>query len=327
MANWNNPTISSVYSNLITEVDARLDDCALQFPSTGTYSNLPTGTISFRSDKWQKWNGSAWADLATTYAISITGTASNITGTLAVAKGGTNITSYTVGDILYASAATTISKLAAAASGNVLLTNGVGVAPSWGKVGLATHVSGTLPVANGGTGVVTLTGIVKGNGTGAFSSAVAGTDYLAAGVNNTGNLAMNGSITTGTGLTVTSGGISVTSGNLTLTSGSLTMSNGNLSVAGSITSSGAITAYSDARLKSDVVQITDALDLVQNLRGVKYIKNGVREIGVIAQEIETVLPEVVLDGEYKSVAYGNIIAVLIEAIKELNKKVDRSHGH
>ena len=48
----------------------------------------------------------------------------------------------------------------------------------WGKVGLTTHVSGTLAVGNGGTGATTLTGILKGNGTSAFTAATAGTDYL-----------------------------------------------------------------------------------------------------------------------------------------------------
>jgi hypothetical protein len=80
------------------------------------------------------------------------------TGQLAVGRGGTGIASYAVGDIVYASAGTTLSKLAAVATGNVLISGGVTTAPSWGKVGLTTHVSGTLPVANGGTGTTTSTG-------------------------------------------------------------------------------------------------------------------------------------------------------------------------
>lgn len=79
-------------------------------------------------------------------------TLNNIGGTLGVSKGGTNITSYAIGDILYASGATTLSKLADVATGNALISGGVGVAPSWGKIGLATHISGTLAIANGGTG-------------------------------------------------------------------------------------------------------------------------------------------------------------------------------
>lgn len=78
--------------------------------------------------------------------------------TIAVNKGGTGLTSYTIGDIVYASGATTLASLADVATGNVLLSGGVGAAPSYGKVGLTTHVSGTLPVANGGTGVTSSTG-------------------------------------------------------------------------------------------------------------------------------------------------------------------------
>jgi hypothetical protein len=78
--------------------------------------------------------------------------------TIAVNKGGTGLTSYTVGDIVYASASTTLAKLAGVATGNALISGGIGAAPSYGKIGLTTHVSGTLPVANGGTGVTTSTG-------------------------------------------------------------------------------------------------------------------------------------------------------------------------
>jgi hypothetical protein len=73
-------------------------------------------------------------------------------GAVGAAGGGTGITSYTIGDIVYASGTTTLSKLADVATGNALISGGVGAAPSYGKIGLTTHVSGTLPLANGGTG-------------------------------------------------------------------------------------------------------------------------------------------------------------------------------
>jgi hypothetical protein len=69
--------------------------------------------------------------------------------------GGTGQTSYAVGDILYANTTTSLAKLADVATGNALISGGVGVAPSWGKIGLTTHVSGTLGVTNGGTGTAT----------------------------------------------------------------------------------------------------------------------------------------------------------------------------
>ncbi len=75
---------------------------------------------------------------------------------VAAGFGGTGQMTYTIGDILQASATTTLSKLAAVATGNVLISGGVGTVSSWGKVGLATHVSGTLPIANGGTNLTAL---------------------------------------------------------------------------------------------------------------------------------------------------------------------------
>lgn len=82
-----------------------------------------------------------------------TSLATGSSGVLPASSGGTGISSYTVGDLLYASAATTLSKLADVATGNVLLSGGVATAPAWGKVTLTAHVSGILPVANGGTGL------------------------------------------------------------------------------------------------------------------------------------------------------------------------------
>jgi hypothetical protein len=82
------------------------------------------------------------------------------------ATGGTGQTSYTIGDILYASGTTALSKLAGVATGNALISGGIGVAPSYGKIGLTTHVSGVLPIANGGTnsstGVDLSTALVTG---------------------------------------------------------------------------------------------------------------------------------------------------------------------
>lgn len=67
-------------------------------------------------------------------------------------QGGTGFASYTVGDFLFANTTTTLAKLADASTGNALISGGVGVAPSYGKIGLTTHVTGTLPATNGGTG-------------------------------------------------------------------------------------------------------------------------------------------------------------------------------
>jgi hypothetical protein len=92
---------------------------------------------------------------------------------------------------------------------------------------------------------------------------------------------------------------------------------------GNFTATGDVTAFSDARLKTNVTTFSNALEAVSKMRGVRYEKNGRTGVGVIAQEIEEILPEVVNNaGEYKSVAYGNIVGVLIEAIKELHAEIE-----
>jgi hypothetical protein len=123
-----------------------------------------------------------------------------VTGTLAATNGGTGQSSYAIGDILYASTTTALSKLADVATGNALISGGVGVAPSWGKIALTTHVSGTLPVANGGTGLTAGTsgGVLAFTSTGVLASSGALT--LNAIVVGGGAGAAPSTITTGTGV-------------------------------------------------------------------------------------------------------------------------------
>jgi hypothetical protein len=90
---------------------------------------------------------------------------------------------------------------------------------------------------------------------------------------------------------------------------------------------GNVTAYSDARVKTNIKTIDNALLKVLALRGVTYnrtdLEDKSEQIGVIAQEIKEILPQVVqeTDGRY-SVAYGNIVGVLIEAIKEQQLQIE-----
>lgn len=95
--------------------------------------------------------------------------------TILATKGGTGQTSYAVGDILYASTTTALSKLADVATGNALISGGVSTAPSWGKIALTTHVSGVLPVANGGTNASTASITSFNNITGYTASGATGT--------------------------------------------------------------------------------------------------------------------------------------------------------
>jgi hypothetical protein len=102
---------------------------------------------------------------------------------------------------------------------------------------------------------------------------------------------------------------------------------GSISVSGSITATGDITAYSDAHLKTDIETIVGALDRVRSLRGVVFTRRdtGSRGIGLVAQELAPIVPEAVMthDDGLLSVAYGNLVGVLIEAVKDLAEKVER----
>jgi hypothetical protein len=95
---------------------------------------------------------------------------------------------------------------------------------------------------------------------------------------------------------------------------------------GDVTFSGNVVAYSDSRLKKNISRLENSLNIVNQLRGISYqrIETEEKNIGLVAQEVEQVLPEVVTkdkDG-YLGISYSNIVAVLIEAIKELDAKVE-----
>lgn len=111
------------------------------------------------------------------------------TGQLAATRGGTGYGSYTVGDMLYADSTTSLARLADVATGNVMLSGGVSTAPSWGKVGLTTHVSGVLPIANGGTNSNTTLNngrVMVSNGGAIVERAALSTDTLLVGNATTG---------------------------------------------------------------------------------------------------------------------------------------------
>jgi len=102
-----------------------------------------------------------------------------------------------------------------------------------------------------------------------------------------------------------------------------------LDMAGNLTTAGNVTAYSDIRLKENIKVIPNALAKVQKIRGVTFTRNDTDDAemlhaGVIAQEVEAVLPEVVSEDAsgIKNVAYGNMVALLIEAIKEQQTQID-----
>jgi len=107
-----------------------------------------------------------------------------------------------------------------------------------------------------------------------------------------------------------------------------------MSGAGAATFNNDVTAFSDKRLKTDIKPITNSLDKVMQMQGVYYKRNDVEDareqVGVLAQDMEAILPEVVITADdeiqTKSVDYGKITSVLIEAIKELKEEINELKG-
>jgi hypothetical protein len=94
-------------------------------------------------------------------------------------------------------------------------------------------------------------------------------------------------------------------------------------VGNNLTMNGEITAYSDMRLKFKLKPIENSLEKVMQLTGYTYDKDKTRQAGLIAQEVQSVLPEAVKDGEYLSLNTASVSALHTNAIKELNDKINR----
>jgi len=133
----------------------------------------------------------------TNVTLSQVSLTTDVINTLPASLGGSGQSNYTIGDILFASTSTALSKLVNVATGNVLLSGGVGAVPSYGKVGLTTHISGVLPISNGGTGSATqnfvdLTAAQTVGGAKTFTSPVAITNTTQSTSSTTGALVVNG---------------------------------------------------------------------------------------------------------------------------------------
>ncbi len=225
---------------------------------------------------------------------------------------------------------------------NLNNTTGSTFITTLGTVGTGTWNASTIAVDKGGTGQTSYT-----NG------------QLLIG-NTTGNTLTKTTLTAGTGITITNG-----NGSITISTGQDTTTSGNVrfnsfgvgtaasGTAGEIRATNQITSYySDERLKEDIQEIDGALEKVMSLRGVTYKPNNIAEnlgykkepqVGVIAQDVEKVLPEAVKPApfdimlfenteisrsgqNYKTVQYEKLVPLLIEAIKELNKQVIELKG-
>jgi hypothetical protein len=189
---------------------------------------------------------------------------------------------------------------------NGTLISGIGIATAGGTVGIGATL---LDFRGSGISTVTVSsGIATINISGGGTIAI------------TDNTSTNATYYVGIANTTTG---SLSALNVSSTKLTFNPSTGNMVVGGTVT------ANSDESLKTNIKTIDNALEKVLNLRGVEYDRLDTldHQIGLIAQEVEKIVPEVVYpkqptpDYETKSVAYANLIGLLIEAIKEQNQRI------
>jgi hypothetical protein len=285
-----------------------------------------TGPINISSAGASSISGSTLSITGTTTIIgntSITGTLTS-SGKLTVQSGGMDISGPIVitGTITSSQATTLQSTLGV--TGNTTIGGTLVVTGN-------TTLSGTLGITGATTATtITASGLITANG----------------GITLPGNI-QAGTISSGTGTNVVSLINGAMSADKEMTSESGTSYAGGkmgvgkttgvvyeLDVQGTIAASGDIGITSDERLKTDIETITEGLEKIKKARGVYFKRINTKEserdrryIGVIAQEIEKIIPEVVIteyetEEKYKMVSYQNIVGVLIEAIKDLDKKIE-----
>lgn len=137
MADFSKPATTDTYANVLTYLKATTSDLALGLdPANTTPTNVPTNAIRWTSasNKWQKWNGTAWVDLSSLYAINISGNAASAT----------NLAAGAAGAVPYQTGAGATAFSGVGTAGQAMLSGGTGV-PTWG----------TLGIAAGGTGAIT----------------------------------------------------------------------------------------------------------------------------------------------------------------------------
>ena len=368
--------------------------------ASGVLRNNGSGSFSYDNTVLTSANGVTTFSGGTTglFPNSATSGAISLVGTLIPANGGTGLSSYTAGDMLYASGATTLSKLPAGVAGTFLLGVAAGSAPIWSTLTLPNSANkGDILFASASNAIGKLADVTAGSVlvSGGVSAdplysatptlGIAGTTY--------GKLSLANGTSGGASITIQNiGATSTYNFNLPIdagTSGKVLTSAGG---AGAMTWSTVPTAScshfavpfystvtnalgnsnawyngtsfyigsatlpsfgtyalqvsgdfktdkiyhsSDRRWKKNIVTLDSALYKVQKLRGVSYdwrkdefpnkhFSDG-KQIGVIAQEVEAVIPELVktdADG-FKAVEYANLVAYLIEAVKQQQQLIDK----
>ena len=287
--------IDGLYSVAAPKASPQLTGVPLAVTPALTTSNTMIATTGFVYG--------ALANTAATYTHNISGTATNITGTYAGTITSSQVTTG-LGFTPYNSTNPTGYQTAAQVSSAI-------------SSGTAANISGTY------AGTITSSQVTTGLGFTPYNSTNP-TGYQTA-------AQVSSAISSGTAATAGTANATNTANSFQMNALGVGVSN---AVAGTIVASGNITAYSDARLKDNVNVIPNSLEKVKSIRGVTFTRNDKEDstklyTGVIAQEVLAVLPEVVFenaDGIY-SVDYGNMVGLLIEAIKDLSKEIDILKGN
>jgi hypothetical protein len=241
---------------------------------------------------------------------------------------------FTLNGTLAANGTITGSSLVTPAGAQTLTNKTMsGASNTFTNLSLTTAVTGILPAANGGTGSTAGALLLTG---GTLTGSLVGRAASFVTTNSSATLSVTDTGTSGVGIAMYGNGstnpnkyIRTYSGSLEIVNSAYTAVILTVDNSGNLTAAGNVTAYSDARIKKDVSTILNALSKIKAMRGVQYtnIATDVQGVGVIAQEMQEVCPQVVQDNNgMLSVAYGNLVGVLIEAVKELAAEVEALKG-
>lgn len=272
--------------------------------TSASFSGAVTATGGFTGNAS---TATALATARTINGVSFNGTANITFTTDATAEGATN---------LYHTTARVRGAVSASGSLAYNSTTGVFSYTTPNSDGIAEGATNLYHTTARARGAISATGSIAYNST---TGVLSFTDAVTSVAGKTGAVTL--------AIADTSGLQAALDGKLSTAGGTLS---GSLSVTGTVTATGDITAFSDSRLKTNVETLANALHIVKAMRGVCYTSklDDDDHIGVIAQEVERVLPQVVRThgDSLKSVAYGNIVGLLIEAIKELEGRVAELEG-
>lgn len=266
MADHNKPLSTSTYANFVSELDARFDDITLGLdPAVTSPTNLPTNAIRYSSAaaKWQKWNGTAWSDLAAAYAISITGNAGTVT------NGVVTTGSYADPAWITSLSGTKISGNIAgnAGSATVLATartiNGVSFN---GSANISLNLNNNLTFNNGGSGSASGVTFNGNTATTISYNTVGAPSTTGAGASGTWAISISGNAATASTASAVTNGVYTT---------------GTQSIAGEKTFTDLLTAGAQLRVGSGTT--SSSITMTDSDNGERVIHNNSDRIGFLTQ--------------------------------------------